>query len=124
MAGNFLVDLWAVHDSSTRYPPDGRDDCALPALAPARAIEDDAPVPKSHKVAVPGNPEDGKALKERVAASLGDRGTITEFLFHEKKNLAVVTIETNEDLSFEEVSRILEDVPLFEVGPINLEKIE
>jgi hypothetical protein len=42
MAGNFLVDLRAIHESSSRYPPDGRDGRVLPVLAYTRAIEDDA----------------------------------------------------------------------------------
>ena len=69
-----------------------------------------------------GNPVEGPELQEKVTASLGDRGTITEFLFHPKKNLAIVTIETDEDLSFEEVSAPRGCEP-FQVGPINLENV-
>jgi hypothetical protein len=86
-------------------------------------IEDDAPVPKSHRIALPGNPVEGSALREKVTASLEDRGRIIEFLFDPKKNLADVTIETDEDLSFEEVTHLLGDFPLYQVGPINLERI-
>jgi hypothetical protein len=125
MAGNFLVNLRAVRGPSSRCPPDGRDGRVLPLLAHARVIEDDAPMPKSHKVAFPGNPVQGPALREKVTAGLQDRGRIIEFLFDPKKNLADVTIETerDEDLSFEEVIHLLGDVPLYQVGPINLERI-
>jgi len=124
IAGNVLVDLRAVQRPLLCCPPDGQDRRILPLLADGRTIEDDAPVPKSHKIAVPGNPVEGADLKEKVTASLGDVGTVTEFLFDSKKNLAVVTIETEEDVSFEEVTRQLGDLPLYQVGPINLEKIE
>ena len=80
-------------------------------------------MPKSHKIAVPGNPDDGPALRQKVTDKLEGRGTITEFLFHPKKDLAIVTIETDEDLSFEEVTRLLGDVEPFQVGPINLENV-
>jgi hypothetical protein len=124
MTGNFLVDLWAVHGPSSRCPPDGRDGRVLPVLAPTLAIEDDAPVPKSHRIALPGNPVEGADLREKVAASL-ERGRIIEFLFDPKKNLADVTIETEEDddLSFQEVLDLLGDVPPYQVGPINLDRI-
>jgi hypothetical protein len=82
-------------------------------------------MPKSHKVALPGNPVEGAALRENVTASLEHRGRIIEFLFDPKKNLAEVTIETDgdEDLSFEDVTHLLGDFPLYQVGPINLERI-
>ena len=82
-------------------------------------------MPKSHRIALPGNPLEGSGLREKVTASLEDRGRIIEFLFDPKKNLADVTIETegNEDLSFEEVTHLLGDFPLYQVGPINLERI-
>jgi hypothetical protein len=94
-------------------------------LASTLTIEDDARVPKSHKVALPGNPLERGPLREEVTAKLGDRGRIIEFLFDPKKNLAEVTIETepDEDLSFEEVIHLLGDFPLYQVGPINLERI-
>jgi hypothetical protein len=82
-------------------------------------------VPKSHRIALPGNPVEGAALREKVTESLEDRGRIVEFLFDPKKNLAEVTIETesDEDLSFEEVTHLLGDFSLYQVGPINLERI-
>lgn len=82
-------------------------------------------MPKSHRIALSGNPVEGSALREKVTASLEDRGRIIEFLFDPKKNLADVTIETegDEDLSFEEVTHLLRDFPLYQVGPINLERI-
>ena len=82
-------------------------------------------MPKSHRIALPGNPVEGSALRESVSASLGDRGRIIECLFDPKKNLADVTIETegDEDLSFEEVTHLFGDFPLYQVGPINLERI-
>ncbi len=123
LAGNDLMDLRTGHGPSSFAHQTGERAAFFPVLAPARVIEDDAPVPKSHKIAVPGNPVEGPELREKVTASLGDRGTITEFLFHPKKNLAIVTIETDEDLSFEEVSRLLGDVEPFQVGPINLENV-
>jgi hypothetical protein len=94
-------------------------------LAPTPPIEDDAPVPKSHRIAFPGNPVDGAALREQVTASLDERARIIEFLFDPKKNLAEVTIETepDDDLSFQEVVDLLGDVPPYQVGPINLDKI-
>jgi hypothetical protein len=124
MAGNFLVDVWAVHGPSSSCPPDGGDGRVLPVLAPTLAIEDDAPVPKSHRIALPGNPVEGADLRKKVAASL-ERGRIIEFLFDPKKNLADVTIETEEDddLSFQEVLDLLGDVPPYQVGPINLDRI-
>jgi hypothetical protein len=87
-------------------------------------MDDDARVPKSHKIVVPGSPTTGEDLKKRTAEYLGDRGEITEFLFDERKSLAFVTIETpgEENLSFEEVSRLLGDLP-YQVGPLNLTKI-
>jgi hypothetical protein len=106
-------------------PPDGRDRRFLPLLAPALAIEDDAPVPKSHKIAFPGNPVEGPELRKNVTAGLDERAKIIEFLFDPKKNLAEVTIETeeDEDLSFQEVVDLLGDVSPYQVGPINLDKI-
>ena len=82
-------------------------------------------MPKSHKVALPGNPVEGADLRDKVTSSLDGRGRIIEFLFDPKKNLADVTIETagDEDLSFEEVTHLLGDIPLYQVGPINLERI-
>ena len=82
-------------------------------------------MPKSHRIALPGNPVEGAALREKVTESLEDRGRIVEFLFDPKKNLAEVTIETesDEDLSFEEVTHLLGDFSLYQVGPINLERI-
>ena len=82
-------------------------------------------MPKSHIIAFPGNPVDGPALRENVTAGLDDRGRIVEFLFDSKKNLAVVTIETegDDDLSFEEVLKLLGGVSPYQVGPINLEMI-
>jgi hypothetical protein len=124
VAGNILMNLRAVHGPSSRCPPDGGDGRVLPVLAPTRAIEDDAQVPKSHRIALPGNPVEGADLRKKVTASL-ERGTIIEFLFDPKKHLAEVTIETeeDEDLSFEEVTHLLGDFPLYQVGPINLERI-
>lgn len=75
---------------------------------------------------VPGNPTDGKGLRERTTESLGDRGKVTQFLYDERKDLGFVTIETpgEEDLSFEEVSGLLNDPPPYQVGPINLARID
>jgi hypothetical protein len=123
LAGNHLMDVRTGHGPSSFAHQTGETAAFFPVLAPARVIEDDAPVPKSHKIAVPGNPVEGPELREKVSASLGDQGTITESLFHPKKNLAIVTIETEEDLSFEEVTRLLGDVEPFQVGPINLENV-
>jgi hypothetical protein len=94
-------------------------------LAYTRPIEDDAPVPKSHVIALPGNPVEGKDLRDEVTERVEDRGRIVEFLYDPNKKLAVVTIETegDEDLSFEEVTHLLGDFPLYQVGPINLEPI-
>jgi hypothetical protein len=88
-------------------------------------MEDDAPVPKSHRIAFPGNPHQGADLRATVTASLDSRARIIEFLFDQKKNLAEVTIETepDEDLSFAEVLDLLGEVPPYQVGPINLERI-
>lgn len=82
-------------------------------------------MPKSHKVAIPGNPVQGPDLREKVTASLDRRARIIEFLFDPKKNLADLTIETeqDEDLSFAEVVDLLGDLPPYQVGPINLERI-
>jgi hypothetical protein len=95
------------------------------ALAPTRSIQDDAHVPKSHRIVVPGNPTTGEDLKQRTSDNLGDRGKVIEFLFDERKHLAFVTIETpgEDDLSFEEVSRLLGDLPPYQVGPINLTEL-
>ena len=81
-------------------------------------------MPKSHIIALPGNPVEGKDLRDEVTKSL-ERGRIVEFLYDSKKNLATVTIETkeDEDLSFEEVTRLLGAFSLYQVGPINLESI-
>lgn len=83
-------------------------------------------MPKSHKLIVPGSPIDGQGLKERTIKNLGDRGKVTEFFFDERKNLGVVTIETpgDDDLSFQEVAGLLGDLPLYQVGPINLARID
>jgi hypothetical protein len=122
------MQLGAVHGSSSMgsLAHQTRERAAFfPSLAHTCVIEDDAPVPKSHRIALPGNPVEGSALREKVTASLEDRGRIIEFLFDPKKNLADVTIETegDEDLSFEEVTHLLGDFPLYQVGPINLERI-
>jgi hypothetical protein len=94
-------------------------------LAPTLAIEDDPPVPKSHKVAFPGNPVEGSELRKNVTAGLDERAKIIEFLFDPKRNLAEVTIETeeDEDLSFQDVVELLGEVSPYQVGPINLDKI-
>jgi hypothetical protein len=125
LAGNFLVDLRAVHGPSSCCPPDGGDSRFLPVLAPTLAIEDDPPVPKSHKVAFPGNPVEGSELRKNVTAGLDERAKIIEFLFDPKRNLAEVTIETeeDEDLSFQDVVELLGEVSPYQVGPINLDKI-
>jgi len=83
-------------------------------------------VPKSHKSVLSGNPTDGETLKAWANENLGDRGKVTELLFDERKNLAFMTIETpgEEDLSFEEVSGLLGDLPKYQIGPINLARID
>jgi len=82
-------------------------------------------VPKSHRIVIPGNPTTGEDLKQRTSDNLGGKGKITEFIFDERKHLAFVTIETpgEDDLSFEEVSRLLGDLPPYQVGPINLTEL-
>ena len=125
MAGNFLVDLWAVHDPPVVAHQTGETAAFFRWLAPTRAIEDDPPVPKSHRIAFPGNPVEGPELRKNVTAGLDERARIIEFLFDPKKNLAEVTIETeeDEDLSFQDVVDLLGEVPPYQVGPINLDKI-
>ena len=89
-------------------------------------------MPKSHRIAFPGNPVEGAELRKMLTAalesrarSLENRGRIIEFLFDPKKNLADVTIETerDEDLSFADVLDLIGDVRPYQVGPINLERI-
>lgn len=138
LADNFLMDLGAVHRySSSGFVHQTREVAVFfprklftvlksaPGLAPACSIQDDARVPKSHRIVVPGNPTTGEELKQRTSDNLGDQGKITEFVFDERKHLAFVTIETpgEDDLSFEEVSRLLGDLPPYQVGPINLTKL-
>jgi hypothetical protein len=80
-------------------------------------------MPKSHKVEVSGNPVEGADLRENVIASLDGRGTITEFLFDKNKNLALITVETEDELSFEDVTGFFADFSLYQVGPINQDPI-
>lgn len=82
-------------------------------------------MPNHHKLRLSTNPNASK-LRERVEESAERlEGTVDEFLFDERKNLAFVTIKTPDEatVTFAQVVDSLSDLDpagIYELGPLNI----
>jgi hypothetical protein len=82
-------------------------------------------VPNKHKMLLSTNPN-ASELRERaqgVAAAID--GSLEEFLFDGKKNLAYVTISTQDDVrvSFAQIAGLLSEIDpdgIYGIGPLNV----
>jgi hypothetical protein len=82
-------------------------------------------VPNSHKAAVSANPNAVKLreLANGSAERLG--GSVVEFLFDDRKNVAYVTFKTPDDVrvTFAQVAESLADIDpdgIYWIGPLNI----
>jgi hypothetical protein len=94
-------------------------------LASLSSIGDDLPVPNHHKLLLSTNPN-ASALREKVEASAASlEGTVDEFRFDQRKNLAFVTITTADDVTvtFAQVVKSLSELDpdgIYALGPLNI----
>jgi hypothetical protein len=88
-------------------------------------------MPKHHKaiVGVPPNPGRFEDLKNKLEAGLSDfddTAEITQFVIDKRRQLAVLTIKTNDVKTFEDIAHLIHErgYEPFEIGPINLDDYE